>query len=477
MASLFFAFLVVNIPTIQVVDRPRFGEHFLEYVLLIFVLSTLLGSLLKLDRLIPILLIVVFIIPHTNVTASGWYNIVSTGILFGSLFQFRFHRIHLVKHHWFLFIALLLLGLYYNLIPMFFGDNDGFNNKLWLYNIYVFIKYLYVGLLIIQVRFTLDKITKHILWFGFLYALFIIIEAYHIQPINLWMKMFTIYGYISIDDNVQRIAYNYFRAAGLGIDANFAGIKTAILMAVVLYRYKTNRQTIIWLVPFMFLAIWLTGSKASLILGVVVLTIWTFHAFMNLRDFKKQRDWRMVVSYLWFFMVFFNVFMFIGIQNDSFKKTFDTGKDRYAAFISGEAIESDESTSFRIKEITDISLTSFGDRSDHLLTVHSELARLLRFYGVMGITLTIAFWLFYLFIIRRSYLAVTLVTLIALNSFWKWVFHSEDVFMPVFVITVIILNGYKTESKPPLDPPFERIANDAVENKMAIHNSTDSRHL
>ena len=431
-ACFLFMYLVANIPAMEF-NATKYTTNFLPIVAIIFVATALIGSQLSLKTVIPILLIAVFLSPLSNVTASGWYNVPSSGLLFGTLFQFRPKQLSLKRNHYYLFGALIILGAYYNVIPALFGDNDGFNNKLWLYNFSTFLKYIYISLLFIQVRPSSTKLLKYANWFAVFFAFFVILEAFHVPTINIAIKTVSQIGYRPLEIS-RDIALHYFRAAGLGIDANHAAIRLAILLPIALYQVRHFKYSL-GVVAMILIGIYLTGSRSGFVLMLAGSAMW----------FAYGGRWLEKYQFLFRVLVISFVFITIANLNPSFAKVSEIATGRYTLFISGDKRVSDKSFLFRQTELTQalISITPFGDRTDHLATVHSELGRLIRFYGFAGIAITVAFWGFYFTLVRRNYIAATLVFLMFLNAFWKWTFHIEAFFIP----TIITATMYITERK------------------------------
>ena len=425
-----FMFLVTKIPAITL---NKSEDYFLPLIALIFLTTSLFGALIKLNRVLPFLLLSIFILPLTNVTQGASYNVISTGILFGTLFQFRPRYLNLQRNHLYLFGTLIILGLYYNLIPLFFDDGAGFNNKLWFYNISTFLKYIYISLLFIQINPSFKKLLRHTNWFAFIFAGLVILDAFHIPVINLQMKTISAIGFRDFEIS-SNIALNYFRAAGTGIGPNHSAILMTILLGIALTQYQTFKLT--WLLlPILLIGIYLTGSRSGLIMMISTIILW----FLYFRDYHPQIQLMLTCFIISLLVVGYGSF------NTSFAKTQEIATGRYLLFIDGEKQKTDASYLFRRTELkTAISnLTPFGNRTDNLSTIHSELARLLRFYGILGVTITILFWSLYLILVRKSFLAFSLVTTMALTSFWKWTFHIEAFFIPTIVITTMYLSSLR----------------------------------
>ena len=113
---------------------------------------------------------------------------------------------------------------------------------------------------------------------------------------------------------------------------------------------------------------------------------------------------------------------------------------RVTALVTVDGRDTDKSVVYRVNEIKDVELTLFGDRSDNLKGVHSQLARTLRFYGLFGMVVSTFFWVGYLAWVRFSYLSTGLVMLLFLTSFFKWTFHIEAFFIPVLFISVLAIS-------------------------------------
>lgn len=434
-ASLVFLFLVTNIPTIQL--QTNFGDFFLFWVAAIFLSSVFAGVFLKLEWVLVFLLFAAVVFPLTEVTLTGSYNVCTTGLLFGTLFRIRPSQIHLQKSHLYLFAALFALGLYYNSIPVLFGDNDGFHNKLWAYNFLTFLKYIFIGLLIIQSNISLNKLLVYMSWFAFGYALFVIIDAYHIPIINIWMKSFTNLAQRPYESSVST-ALSYFRSSGLAFDANHAGTALSFLTIIALHQYKIFKLS--WLlIPLLLVAVFLTGSRSAAILTVAAFLIWfTYH-----QEFRVQL--RLTTKYL----VISLLIVFIGLFNDSFEQVAEMSIHRITAVVTEESRDSDKSLAYRINEIKEVKLTLFGDRSDNLAGVHSQLVRTLRFYGLFGMVVSTYFWVGYIVWVRFSFVSTGLVTLLFLTSYYKWTFHIEAFFIPVLFISVMAISECRKVNEEP----------------------------
>lgn len=425
-SSLLFLFLVTNIPTIQL--QTEFGDLLLFWVAVAFFLSVFAGVFLKLEWVLVILLFAAFVFPLTEVTLTGSYNVCTTGLLFGTLFRIRPSQIHLQRGHIYLFAALFALGLYYNSIPVLFDDNDGFHNKLWAYNFSTFLKYIFIGLLIIQSKIPLTKLIVYLNWFAFAYVLFLLLDAYHVQIINVWMKSFTNLAQRPFEIT-ERTALYYFRSSGLAYDANHAGVKLSFLLIIALHQYKSFKLS--WLlIPLLLVGVFLTGSRSASIMTIAAFLIW----FVYHQDFGTQ--FRLFAKYLAVSLLI----VFVGLFNDSFEKVAETSLHRVTALVTVDGRDTDKSVVYRVNEIKDVELTLFGDRSDNLKGVHSQLARTLRFYGLFGMVVSTFFWVGYLAWVRFSYLSTGLVMLLFLTSFFKWTFHIEAFFIPVLFISVLAIS-------------------------------------
>ncbi len=426
-------FLVTKIPGLNL--QSEFGDYFLPLVVAVFVASVLIAVLAPFDWMLGLILIGSIVVPLSEVTATGAYNVVTTGLLFGALFRIRPNQLRLNRNHAKLFTALLVLGLYYNAIPLLFDDGSGFHPRLWFFNFSTFLKYIFIGLLVTQSRMSLGWVLAVLNWFALVYAAFVLLEAFHIPAVNLGMKMFTFFGQRP-HEFVELYALDYFRAAGLAFDPNHAGIRLALLLVIALHQHRQFRLNTI-LIPMILVAVFLTGSRAGAGLAVVALLVWLVY---NYRSFSYQ--WRRLAMYL----AAASFVLLIGLFNPSFSKVAHVATNRYEAVFTSDGYQVDKALSFRSKEILNIDLTPFGDRTDDLKEIHSQAARTMRFYGVFGVLFSVVFWAYYARLVRFTYLGVGLVAVLALTGFAKWTFHIEGFVILVVFITTLLLQSRSNET-------------------------------
>lgn len=405
---------------------PIYDGAFPLFIGSVFVASVVVGGTAPMRYTVVAIILCAILLPITKITASASINLISTGLLFGTVTQLRPSLINLRRRHFYLIGLVLFTGAYYNLVPLLTGDDSTFNAKLWLYNLGTFAKYAALILIVAQARLATDKVLRVISLFAVGYAGFVILDAFHVSPINLWMKSFTHFSQVFVPGAIEHRAFNYFRSSGLAIDAIQAGTKLALLLAVALSRGPRVKLNNI-VIPALLLAIALTGSRSATILAATAFGLW----FVYNRQWGAMRF--SIVNYVVVLMAFVLVFM----ANESFRTVLDISVDRHIKVIRDRTFHTDESFLYRANEITTSEITLFGNGSDRLVGVHSETARTLRFYGVAGIAVLALFWISYWWLGRRSYVWVALVSMLALSTTYLWPFHIEGLFMPVVFVTAL----------------------------------------
>ncbi len=424
-AALLFMAAVYKTPAIDLQQSD--GNLFLLLIAGAFAIATVVSASLKLEYSLLLLIAAVFTLPLTRVTESGSYNVVSAGLFFGALIHLRYTGIRLPFGLKYLFVSLVAIGVYFNIVPVLFDDGDGFNNKLWLYNFTTFVKYLLVGLLVTQSRLDLWRLAKWVNVAAIIYAATVIVDAYHVPALNIAMKSFSGLGQ-QTSDFTRNVALNYFRSSGVGYDPNHTGAGLALLLVVALATWSRERL-VLATIPLLIVAVLLTGSRAASILSLVALASW----------FVFQREWISQLSGLFKWTVIAGAITLVALSNTSFEHTMKTGISRNIAFVTTEGLTTDESLRFRVRKVTDTGITAFGDRTERLSEVHSEVVRAIRFYGLFGVVASLAFWIGWLLISRGSYLGFTLVFLLSLTSLYRWTWHVEAAFIPVLLIAVLAI--------------------------------------
>ena len=132
------------------------------------------------------------------------------------------------------------------------------------------------------------------------------------------------------------------------------------------------------------------------------------------------------------------------------------------------AVVEDYSLLGNANEVFRSKITAFGEPGERHLHVHSLIARLLLFYGVFGLVVTTAFWLFYIALVRSSYLGAGMVAVLALTGLAKWTFHTEAYFIPVMIIIVLMLKERR------MNQPEPWTATDSAKNNPPAANDLDA---
>ncbi len=421
-----FVVLFTRLPIVTI--QPTYDGLFPYVIGIVFIAGLIGGAVTKLKYVLPVIVLVAFVFPLTKVTASARFNVDPTGLLFGAVSQLRYSKLNYRREHLYLAGMILGIGAYYNLFPLFTGGSDTFNAKLWVFNLATFGKYVLVIALVTQANIEPGRILRAVNWFAFAYALFVVIDAFHIPAINWAMKSFTFFAQGSGPEYVEYKALHYFRSSGLAIDSIHAGTKLSFLLAVALYQYRSFRWS--WLlIPTLVFAIFLTGSRSATVLTIVGFAAWVLY----FRNYSYQFE--SLVRYA----LVFAALTTICLANDSFATVFKISFDRNITVLTERTFNTDESFLYRANEIVTADLSVFGDKDDHLLGVHSGVVMTARLYGYAGLVLLIIFWNAYLVLARKSFLSIALVSMLGLSTFYLWSFHIEAFFIPVTFITALMI--------------------------------------
>jgi len=227
--ALVFVTIFAKLPIVTI--QPIYSDPFPYLIAAVFILAVIAGAMVKLEYALLAVLFIAFVFPLTRVTASADFNVLSTGMTIGAVTQLRISELRLDRKHLYLAGLILVIGAWYNLVPLFIGDTQNFSNKLWVFNLFTFAKYAAIVFLVAQAKLNRKRVLNAICWFALGYAGFVIVDAFHIPVVNWGMKSFTLFGSVQQPGMLERKALTYFRSAGLAIDAIHAGNKLSFLFA------------------------------------------------------------------------------------------------------------------------------------------------------------------------------------------------------------------------------------------------------
>ncbi len=94
-SALLFLFLVTQIPGLKL--QTEFGEYFLALVVITFLLSVMIAAAVPFNWMVGLVFFGSIVVPLSEVTMTGAYNVVTTGLMFGAVFRIRPTKIQLTR--------------------------------------------------------------------------------------------------------------------------------------------------------------------------------------------------------------------------------------------------------------------------------------------------------------------------------------------------------------------------------------------